>query len=488
MQGNTSDPPRPRGKWSLEIFTEYLPTVGGATALGLLIGILLIGAGVLGGGQLQLATAAATGHGGHHNSAAAAAAEPVTVNIELGDMYIKPSTIDVPAGAPVVVHVVNNGHMQHALSLEGRDEPLLDPGKSTTLNWGPFTKSTQAWCPVPGHKEAGMLLNINVTGDAAPAADAAGDAAAPAANPAGNDAAKIDPAAKPAADWKPFDPELRPAKGGKRHNVTLRVKELEREVAPGVRQLQWTYDGQAPGPILRGKVGDVFSVTLVNDGTMEHSIDFHASKVSPNVEMRTLKPGESLVYEFKAKFAGIFTYHCGAEPMIYHMGNGMFGAVVVDPPNLPKVDREFVFVQSELNLGPQGKTGDMEKMMRGENDAVVFNGYYNQYVYSPIKIKKGERLRVWVDNAAINENIAFHVVGSIFDTVWKEGAYLLRPDMDTKGGSQTLDLQPTQGGFVEFTLDAPGSYTFVNHKMMNLSRGAAGIFQVEDGDKGEGSK
>ncbi|WP_433497591.1 multicopper oxidase domain-containing protein [Sphaerimonospora sp. CA-214678] len=480
MPVNASDPPRPRGRWSLETFTDYLPTVGGATALGLLVGILLIGASVFGGGHLHSATASID-HGADHNAAAGA---PVSVDIELGDLFIKPSSITVPAGSPVVVHVVNNGNMQHSLSLEGREEPLLDPGKSTTLNWGPFTESTQAWCQVAGHKEAGMLLTINVTGGAAaPAADTA----APAADTAGDDAAKIDPAAKPGPDWQPFDPELRPAEGGTEHNVTFHVKELEREVAPGVRQLQWTYNGQAPGPILRGRVGDVFKVTLVNDGSMEHSIDFHASKVSPNVEMRTLKPGESLVYEFKARFSGIFTYHCGAEPMIYHMGNGMFGAVVIDPPKLPKVDREFVFVQSELNLGPQGKTGDLQKMMSGENDAVVFNGYLNQYVYSPIKIKQGERIRVWVDNAAINQNVAFHVVGSIFDTVWKEGAYRLTPDMDTKGGSQTLDLQPTQGGFVEFTLDAPGAYTFVNHKMMNLARGAAGVFQVEAGDKGEGS-
>lgn len=28
--------------------------------------------------------------------------------------------------------------------------------------------------------------------------------------------------------------------------------------------------------------------------------------------MRTIQPGESLVYRFEAKHAGIFMYHCGA--------------------------------------------------------------------------------------------------------------------------------------------------------------------------------
>ncbi|MFJ3302109.1 multicopper oxidase domain-containing protein [Streptomyces sp. NPDC086549] len=229
---------------------------------------------------------------------------------------------------------------------------------------------------------------------------------------------------------------------------------------------------------MHGKVGDTFRVTLINDGTMNHSIDFHASKVSPQVQMRQIKPHESLVYEFKANYAGIWTYHCGADPMIHHMGNGMFGAVVIDPPGLDKVDKEFVFVQSELYLGPNGKEGDLKKMMAGTNDGVAFNGYYNQYVYSPIKVAPHSRIRVWVDNAAINEDLAFHTVGTIWDTAWKEGSYVPRKDNPDHGGMQTLDLQPTQGGFVEFTLDDPGAYTFVNHKMRDLSRGGAGQFIV----------
>jgi nitrite reductase (NO-forming) len=472
---NTPDPPRARGRWTLDDLIKHLPAVSGAIAIGLFFGFILVGLTPNGSHTESASKVAAAGEAntGQANGGS------TSVDIELGDLFIKPSSIDVPAGKAIAVNVTNHGQQPHSLSLEGRQEPLIDPGKSTTLKWDALTKSTEAWCEVPGHKDAGMLLKVNVTG---------GDkaAAAPAAAPAAGDSgdAKIDPAAKPAADWKPRDPTLPPADGKSEHDVTFHVKETVREVAPGVRQLQWTYNGTAPGPILHGKVGDVFKVTLVNDGSMPHSIDFHASKVAPNVNMRTIKPGESLVYEFKAKYSGIFTYHCGADPMIYHMGNGMIGAVVVDPPKLSKVDKEIVLVQSELNLGPDGKTGDLKKMMSGQNDAVVFNGYYNQYVYAPIKINPGDRVRVWVDNAAINENLAFHVVGTIFDTVWKEGAYTLPPDSSTQGGSQTLDLQTTQGGFVEFTLDDPGTYTFINHKMMNLSRGGAGLFVVGDGGQG----
>lgn len=480
MSDNTSDPRRMRGRWSLEKLIELLPTVGGAIAVGLLVSLVITGFGTF-GTTVPTMSAASSTDGQASGGGKASGGAPVSVNVELGDLFIKPSSIDVPAGRPVTVHVVNHGAQQHSLSLEGQQMPLISPGTSTTLHWPAFTKSEQAWCEVPGHKDAGMLMNINVTGAPAAAAPAGGAAAGSGVNPAD---AKIDPNAKPAAGWKAFDPTLQPAPGGTEHDVTFHVQQLVNEVAPGVKQLQWTYNGHAPGPILRGKIGDTFKITLVNDGTMPHSIDFHASKVSPSVQMRTIKPHESLVYEFKAQYAGIFSYHCGADPMIYHMGNGMYGSVVIDPPNLQKVDREFVFVQSDLNLGPQNQTADMKKMMTNQNDGVVFNGYYNQYVYAPINITAGSRIRVWVDDLSINEPADFHVVGTIFDTEWKEGNYTLPPNSPTHGGSQALDLEPTQGGFVEFTLNDPGTYTFVNHKMMDLSRGAAGVFQVSAAGQG----
>ncbi|RQW89599.1 nitrite reductase [Micromonospora globispora] len=468
-------PPNSAGRGGIAAwFGSLFPMLTGGVALGLLVGFVFI-AVARPGNALSMAASGQTSAAGAGMSAPGAG-KKLSFDIELGDMYVKPASISVPRGADVTVNVINKGNQQHTLAPEGADAPMLDPGRSSTFHWGVISRSTQAWCLVSGHKDAGMLLAVNVEGEQAQAA-AGGSAAG--STSGGNDAT-IDASAKPSADWKAVDPTLQPVEGGTTHNVTLHVQEKTMEVAPGVKQVRWTYNGTAPGPILHGKVGDVFNVHLVNDGTMEHSIDFHASKVAPNVQMRKIKPGGSLDYQFKAQFAGIFTYHCGADPMIYHMGNGMYGAVVVDPPHLDKVDKEIVLVQSELNLGPQGQPGDLKKMMTGNDDAVVFNGYYNQYAFAPIKVAPGARVRVWLDNAGPNQNMAFHVVGTIFDTVWKEGAYRLQPGNAEQGGSQTLDLQPTQGGFVEFTLPDAGTYPFITHKMMNMSRGAVGIFQVGD--------
>lgn len=263
---------------------------------------------------------------------------------------------------------------------------------------------------------------------------------------------------------------------GVMHKVTFDIVEKQIEIAPGVSQLMWTYNGQVPGPILRGKIGDTFEITLVNHGAMIHSIDFHASKVAPNVTMRMINPGSKFVYRFTATHSGIFMYHCGAAPVLEHIAMGMYGAVIIDPPNLPPVDHEYVFVQSELyRESDPSQPVDYNKLLAEQWDGVVFNGYVGQYTDRPIHVEANQKIRAWVMNDGPSDISSFHVIGTIFDSVYKEGAYLLQPGAE-QGGGQALDLAPAQGGFVEFTLPVPGNYPFITHKFADAAKGAAGVF------------
>ncbi|MCP4435432.1 MAG: multicopper oxidase domain-containing protein [Actinomycetia bacterium] len=400
-----------------------------------------------------------------------------TVQVELGEMYVEPASIDVPAGTELILEVTNAGEMPHDLMVDGgAGTKMLEPGESETLEVGVVNESVVAWCTVAGHREAGMEMDIVVTGSSSSGDDGGSDMADHSTSSSGAEFAEIDPNAEPEQGWEPRDPTLPPAPDDTVHEVTWPMTHLVMDVAPGVSQELWTFDDQVPGPTLRGKVGDIFRVTIVNDTPMDHSVDFHASKVAWNDEMRSIGPGEELVYEFEAKHAGIWMYHCGTAPTLHHIGNGMYGAVVIDPPDLAPVDHEFIMVQSEFYLGPEGEPGDLGKMQRDEWDAVVFNGYFQHYKFAPIRVETGERIRVWVLDDGPNENSAFHIVGTIFDTVYKEGAYLLRPDA-AFGGSQALDLQPAQGGFVEFSFDEDGLYPMVTHKFSNVGKGALGLFQ-----------
>lgn len=401
---------------------------------------------------------------------------PQVFEIELGDLYVKPSVVEVIPNKVVVLKVTNaSTAMDHDLRLNGTlGTKMLKPGESEEVNIGPVVDGDEAWCTVPGHKAAGMVMTFKIPGSENSGNGGGGAAPAPDNN------AKWDANADPGPDWKPFDPELQPALTGTTHDIQFDVIEQPMEVAPGVIQQMWTFNGTVPGPTIRAKIGDVINVTLTNKGTLGHSIDFHASQVAPNKLMKTIMPGESLVYQFKAEYAGIWMYHCGTAPTLHHIGNGMFGAVVIDPPNLAPVDKEFIFVQSEQYFGPEGEEMSLEKMVSEDFDTVVFNGYPNQYVHAPIKAETGKRYRAWIVDDGPSENSSFHIVGTIFDTVFKEGTYLLQPGNDTNGGSQALDLQPAQGGFVEWEFAEDGTYTMVTHKFSNVGKGAAGVFAVGD--------
>ena len=153
----------------------------------------------------------------------------------------------------------------------------------------------------------------------------------------------------------------------------------------------------------------------------------------------------------------------------------MFGAVIIDPPGLPRVDREYLIVQSEMYLGGPGGEADADKVAAEKPDLVVFNGYARQYDHAPLTARAGERVRIWVLDAGPNRATSFHVVGGQFDTLWSEGDYRLRPGA---GGAQALGLLPAQGGFVELTFPEPGRYPFVSHAMVDAERGAHGVIEV----------
>ena len=210
----------------------------------------------------------------------------------------------------------------------------------------------------------GMVFHVRATGraghDLAEGSSLRGSTGADAAHGA---APELDLTASPGARFRAHDATLPPAGTARVHRRTFRVSDVQGEVAPGVRQQLWTYNGTMPGPALHGHVGDRFVIRLRNDTPMGHSIDFHAGEVAPERPMRTLAPGQSLTYRFTATHSGIWLYHCSTMPMSVHLANGMFGAVVIDPPALPPVAGSFVLVQSELYPGSQGQPVDASKVM-----------------------------------------------------------------------------------------------------------------------------
>lgn len=218
--------------------------------------------------------------------------------------------------------------------------------------------------------------------------------------------------------------------------------------------------------------GDKVEVTLINGGSkqmdvkMPHSIDFHSSEVAPNRAFKTIQPGEKFTFSFVAKHPGVYMYHCATQPVLQHTGAGMVGMMIVKPKNLPPVDRELWVNQQEYYLGAPGKEGDLRKMQAKAPDVIAFNGYASQYEKDPIRVKKGERIRMYVMNSGPSIWSAFHVIGTVFDRTVVEGVVGTH--------AQSINLAPSQGGWVEFTLDEEGVYPFVTHAFGDAVKGAIG--------------
>jgi len=410
-------------------------------------------------------------------SAVTATGQATEVTVRVDGMRYDPAIIEVPYGDQLVVHFENTGSDVHDLTFaNGIRSARLAPGENQTLDLGVIGADLDGWCSIAGHRQMGMVLQVKAVGAPAHGDDIPSDAA-PQTSEGASAAELVDLQREPVADFTPWPASLPPATEQTVHRVTLRVEEVVTDVAAGVAQTRWTFGGTAPGPVLRGRIGDRFEITLVNDGTIGHSIDFHAGALAPEEPMRTIAPSETLTYTFTATRAGIWMYHCSTMPMSMHIANGMFGAVIIDPPGLVPVDREYVLVQGELYLGTVGGVADAEKIASQLPDLVAFNGYADQYVHAPLSARVGERVRVWVLDAGPNTPTSFHVVGGQFDTVYREGAYDLVSG--STGGSQALGLEPAQGGFVELVFPEAGDYPFVTHRMSDAEKGARGVFRVE---------
>jgi len=274
-----------------------------------------------------------------------------------------------------------------------------------------------------------------------------------------------------------YDARLQPADTNPRKTLLIQTKELTHEVAGGVTMDAWTFDGVLPANIVHVRQGDSIAFTLRNGGTMGHSIDFHAAQTPWNINYKTIIPGQELSFNWKANYPGVFMYHCGTGPVLQHLINGMYGAVVVDPAQPLAPAREYVLVQSEFYLS-KGKTGnwdgDLARASAVLPDFVAFNGAANQYQQQPLQASPGELIRLHVVNAGPTLFSAFHVIGAIFDKVYPDGnpANVLR-------GVQTWTIPPGGGATFELTIPEAGQYPFVTHSFAYTGLGALGVIEVK---------
>ncbi|CAN5278107.1 hypothetical protein BH18ACT12_BH18ACT12_05460 [soil metagenome] len=320
------------------------------------------------------------------------------------------------------------------------------------------------------------------TGTAQPAAAAHDPSAHNTALPLNSFAGVVPENAQELAEaHKAYNATLPAATPGNLVKVKMTLKDMTVQVAPGVRYSTWSFDGHgAPGPIVHVREGQTVEMTLTNGGAIPHSIDFHAARIAPNVAFKDVMPGESFTFRFKASDPGVYMYHCGTKPVLAHIANGMYGAIVVTPTTkpLPRVDKEYVLVASEWYLSGDGikepATLDMAKARAMAPDWTTFNGYANQYVTHPLTADPGDTVRFWVVAAGPTLDTDFHIVGTIFDRAWPNANVTGPPQL----GVQTVQVPAGGGGVFDVKIGEEGLYPFVSHAFAHVDLGQVGILKV----------
>ena len=284
-----------------------------------------------------------------------------------------------------------------------------------------------------------------------------------------------------------FAPDVPPPTGRRNPmlvHVDLTTTVSDIGISQGVLYKAWTFNDHVPGPFIRARVGDTLEVTITNNDAngMPHNLDFHAvSGPGGGAPVTTVGPGDRQTARFKLLYPGLFVYHCGAAPVMDHLANGMYGMLLVEPEaGLPHADREYYVMQSEFYTTPP--TAGSRFVEYSHQDGldenpryIVYNGGAAMLNDAALCASVGERVRIYFGNAGPNKPSAFHVVGAVMDRVYRETDLISPPAR----GLQTTLIPPGGAAVVEFVPQVPGMYTFLDHAIFRIQKGAMGMVHVE---------
>ncbi len=266
--------------------------------------------------------------------------------------------------------------------------------------------------------------------------------------------------------------------------VNLEVREVEKEISEGVKYTFWTFGGTVPGSFIRVRQGDTVEFHLNNhpDSKMPHNIDLHAvTGPGGGAASSFTAPGHSSQFTFKALNAGLYVYHCATAPVGMHVANGMYGLILVEPPQgMPKVDKEFYVMQGDFyTVGKYREKGlqafDMQKAIDENATYVLFNGSEGALLGdNALKANVGDTVRMYVGNGGPNLVSSFHVIGEIFDKVYTEGGSHYQENVQTT-------LVPAGGStIIEYKAEVPGTGVIVDHSIFRaFNKGALGMIKTD---------
>jgi nitrite reductase (NO-forming) len=270
--------------------------------------------------------------------------------------------------------------------------------------------------------------------------------------------------------------------------VALEAREVTGLLAEGIGYTYWTFGGTVPGPMIRVRQGDTVELTLTNaaDSKAAHSIDLQAvSGPGGGGDVTLVAPGQSKTFSFQALTAGVFVYQSGSDPLPQQVASGMYGLIVVEPPEgLPAVDREIYLMQGELYLdGERDERGQRafsaEQALAADPDYVIFNGSVDALTgANALRANTGETVRLFFGVAGPSHGSRLHISGAIFDRVALEGTPL---GDQSRWTTNVPGVSVPVGGtaILELRAEVPGRYRLTDSGLGHAQRGAVAELIIE---------
>jgi FtsP/CotA-like multicopper oxidase with cupredoxin domain len=259
-------------------------------------------------------------------------------------------------------------------------------------------------------------------------------------------------------------PPALPYEPGRVREYNLTAVDRRIEIAPGVFFDAWTYNGTVPGPIIRATEDDLLRVNFRNAGSHPHTIHFHGiHPADMDGVFEIVAPGASFTYEFPARPYGMQLYHCHATPLKKHIHKGLYGAFIIDPKEPRPPAQELVMVMNGYDTD-----GD------GENNFYTVNGRSFFYAKYPIKVRKGELVRIYLANLTEFDLInSLHLHGDFF-------RYYPTGSTDHFEYTDTVMLCQGERGIIEIEFANTGRFMFHAHQSEFAELGWMGFFDVSD--------
>lgn len=247
------------------------------------------------------------------------------------------------------------------------------------------------------------------------------------------------------------------------------VREFRMEASNSIVQLNsavtfntWNVNNRVPGPTLRATEGDRIRVIFSNKAGHSHSLHFHGVHPTEMDGVKPIRNGAAFIYEFDAVPYGLHLYHCHVAPVTRHIGKGLYGMFIIDPPNPRPSADEILLIMGGYDVNDDKK-----------NELYAFNGMPNYYMNNPIQIYKNQLIRLYVLNMIEYEAaVTFHLHANFFD-VYRTGM-TLTPSEKT----DVITMGVAERHILEFSYGYGGKYMFHPHQDAIAEAGCMGLFEV----------